>query len=183
MLEMEFPPNRTGPNKPRQTSPKATADIRRTAATFNIGDHGLLKLHPQRQLSLHNKAATRLSLRYYGPFKIIEKIGGTAYKLQLPSHSKIHPVFHISLLKPYYAGSTKPVLHLPPKIHNDNPIHEILSILDERKVWVKGKPKHQVLIQWADLPPADSSWEDATSLDNKVRNILKLRLPTDTTFM
>ena len=37
--------------------------------------------------------------RYYGPYKIIVKIGEVAYRLQLPETAYIHPVFHVSLLR------------------------------------------------------------------------------------
>ena len=58
----------------------------------------------------------KLSPKYIGPYKIIAEISKTAYKLELPANLKIHPVFHVSLLKPYkesdeFERETRP--HLP----------------------------------------------------------------------
>jgi hypothetical protein len=45
----------------------------------------------------------KLDQCYKGPFNIIECIGKQAYRLDLPSRWKrIHPVFHVSLLEPYW---------------------------------------------------------------------------------
>ena len=39
---------------------------------------------------------------FVGPFRILEKIGPIAYKLELPSHlGKMHNVFHILVLRHY----------------------------------------------------------------------------------
>jgi hypothetical protein len=55
-----------------------------------------LKLQPfmHNAFGLHQNF--KLTTKYYGPFKVMEKIGPTAYKLQLLESVAIHPVFHVS---------------------------------------------------------------------------------------
>ena len=45
------------------------------------------------------KKNQKLSMRYFGPFPVEERIGPAAYRLKLLENANIHPVFHISLLK------------------------------------------------------------------------------------
>ncbi|GKB89525.1 ty3-gypsy retrotransposon protein [Tanacetum coccineum] len=58
------------------------------------------------QTSVHNRTNEKLSRLFYGPYKVIERIGEVAYKLELRVGSEIHPVFHVSLLKPSYGTTT-----------------------------------------------------------------------------
>ena len=51
-------------------------------------------------MSLNNtKKDNKLSPKYYGPYKVLQKVGSMAYKLELPASSLVHQVFHVSCLK------------------------------------------------------------------------------------
>ena len=50
-------------------------------------------------MSLKNtKKDNKLSPKYYGPYKVLQNIGSMVYKLELPTSSWVHPVFHVSYL-------------------------------------------------------------------------------------
>jgi hypothetical protein len=83
-----------------QNRMKQQADQNRSERSFEVGDWVFLRLQPYKQMS-HKQAKkdNKLSPKYYGPYKVLEKIGTMAYKLELPTSSRVHPVFHVSCLK------------------------------------------------------------------------------------
>ena len=99
--------------KQTQERMKKYADKRRSERRFDIGNWVYLRLQPYRQGSVAWRSNTKLSARYYGSYEVIGKVGEVAYRLKLPTDAKIHPVFHVSLLKKKVGDRTTPVLQLP----------------------------------------------------------------------
>ena len=47
----------------------------------------------------------KLVCRFVGPFSIVQQVGLLDYQLNMATlHSQVHPIFYISLLKPFHAG-------------------------------------------------------------------------------
>ncbi|GJR92180.1 reverse transcriptase domain-containing protein [Tanacetum coccineum] len=82
---------------------KSYADLKRKPMEFQIGDKVMLKVSPWKGV-VHFGKRGKLNPRYVGPFKVIERVGSVAYKLELPEElSRVHNTFHVSNLKKCYA--------------------------------------------------------------------------------
>lgn len=103
--------------------------------------------------SLQVKGQGKLGPKYFGHFRILERIGGVAYRLDLPQGARIHDVFHVGLLKPFYG---EPPTQPPPlpRLH-----HGRVQVEPERVV--KGRVargRREVLVQWKNVAAAEASW-------------------------
>ncbi|GJV11239.1 hypothetical protein Tco_1352780 [Tanacetum coccineum] len=78
---------------------KSYADLKRKPMEFQVGDKVMLKVSPWKGVVRFGKRG-KLNPRYVGPFKVIERVGEVAYKLELPEElSRVHNTFHVSNLK------------------------------------------------------------------------------------
>ncbi|PKI61177.1 hypothetical protein CRG98_018408 [Punica granatum] len=78
---------------------KEIADRKRRDVHFQEGDWVYVKLKPYRQRSVRLQRYHKIGRRYIGPFQVLKRVGEVAYKLALPKAARIHPVFHVSMLK------------------------------------------------------------------------------------
>ena len=139
---------------------KSYADANRTDVSFKLGDSVLLST-----TNLQPKTGNRkLYPRFLGPFKITQVVNDVAYRLNLPETMKIHPVFHVSLLKPYSAdGPVQP----PPPIEIDNvEEYEVESILQSRFRKSGNSSREQFLIKWKGYGFEHCTWENLENLTN-----------------
>ncbi|GKG27465.1 hypothetical protein Tco_0403168 [Tanacetum coccineum] len=82
---------------------KSYADLKRKPMEFQVGDKVMLKVSPWKGVVRFGKRG-KLNPRYVGPFKVLEKVGSVAYKLELPKElSRVYNKFYVSNLKKCYA--------------------------------------------------------------------------------
>ena len=117
------------------------------------------------------RRSKKLDHRFLGPFPIIERVSSHAFRLGLSlALSRIHPVFHVSLLQPASSSNIpNRVVDPPPPIELDNSdeweVHRILdSKVDQRR---KG-PGLLYLVEWKgfDNTPDATTWEPPEHLAN-----------------
>jgi hypothetical protein len=82
-----------------QNRMKQQADQGRSERQFAEGDQVFLRLQPYKQTSLKAEQCQKLAPKFYGPYTVLKHVGQVTYQLALPSHSKLHLVFHVSCLK------------------------------------------------------------------------------------
>ena len=83
-----------------QMNAKWQYDQKHKPLTMQIGDWALLRLHRGYNISSTARIGRKLSQQYVGPFRIVERVGSLAYKLDIPDNWRIHPVFTIAQLEP-----------------------------------------------------------------------------------
>jgi hypothetical protein len=149
---------------------KSYADKNRTEREFAPGESVLLKLQPYAQQSVVNRPYPKLSYKFFGPYIVLERIGPVAYKLDLPASAKVHPVFHVSQLKPFTANYSPVYSELPAAADLAAASPVPAAILQRRLVKKGHAAMPQVLIQWAHLPSDAATWEDYYVLKHKYPN-------------
>ena len=125
-----------------------------------MGDKVFLKVSPWKKVMRFGKKG-KLSPRFIGPYEILERVGPVAYRLALPPElSKIHNVFHVSMLRRYRSDPTHIIqaekIELQPDLsYEEEPVailaHEVKELRNKRVPLVK--------VLWRNHSTEEATWK------------------------
>jgi hypothetical protein len=146
------------------------SDKGRREEVFAVGEEVLLSTRNLTPLNMKNRPTKKLTEKYTGPFKVIERIGPVAYRLQLNDKLRVHNVFHVSLLKrfkdnPELFASRKETPPEPIEIDGETE-YEVEKILDSRNRKSKNKVTREYLVKWKGYGDSDATWEPLKNLEH-----------------
>ena len=155
-----------------QSRQKSYADNRRRNLEFSIGDHVFLKVSPWKGIMRFRRKG-KLSPRYIGPFEILEKIGALAYKLALPPElSRIHNVFHVSMLRKYVPDPSHVIEFEPIQLKEDLSYKETpVQILDRKEKILRSKTIPLVKVLWKNHKHEEATWELEETMKSTYPNL------------
>jgi hypothetical protein len=142
-----------------QNRQKISADMHRIERNFGVGDLVFLRLQPYKQSYLKKSGAEKLKPIFYGPYRIMRRVGEVSYKLELPEGRKIHNVFHVSCLKKAVGKFIITSEEIPP-LDEEGQLglvpEEVLEFWEQK---LRSRVIIECLIRWRGLPVEDTTWE------------------------
>lgn len=143
---------------------KSQADKKRSERTFSVGNHVYLKLQPYMQQSIEARGNQKLSFKFCGPYKVIQRVGEVAYKLQLPPASQIHPVVHVSQLKRHVPANSQVSVDTSVILSDLCTTVVPEQILQQALVPHGAAMAPRILVRWSGPVHSLTTWEDADDL-------------------
>ncbi|GJT58151.1 putative reverse transcriptase domain-containing protein [Tanacetum coccineum] len=143
------------------------------------GDKVMLKVSPWKGVICFGKQG-KLNPRYVGPFKVLEKVGEVAYKLELPEElSRVHNTFHVSNLKKCYADEPLAVpldgLHFDDKLQF---VEEPVEIMDREVKRLKRSRIPLVKVRWNSRRGPEFTWEREDQFRKKYPHLFTKTAPS-----
>ncbi|GJR09018.1 putative reverse transcriptase domain-containing protein [Tanacetum coccineum] len=158
---------------------KSYADLKRKPMEFQVRDRVMLKVSPWKGV-VHFGKQGKLNPRYVGPFKVLEKVGSVAYKLELPQElSRVHNTFHVSNLKKCYSDEPLAVplegLHVDDKLRF---VEEPIEIMDQEVKRLKQSRIPIVKVRWNSRRGPEFTWEREDQFQKKYPHLFTKPVPS-----
>ncbi|GJZ57162.1 putative reverse transcriptase domain-containing protein [Tanacetum coccineum] len=163
---------------------KSYADLKHKPMEFQVGDKVMLKVSPWKGVVRFGKWG-KLNPRYVGPFKVLEKVGSVAYKLELLQElSRVHNTFHVSNLKKCYADEPLAIpldgLHFDDKLQF---VEEPVEIMDREVKRLKRSRIPIIKVRWNSRRGPEFTWEREDQFRKKYPHLFTKTAPSSNTVM
>ncbi|XP_070009832.1 uncharacterized protein [Nicotiana sylvestris] len=160
--------------KTAQSLQKSYLDICRRDLEFKEDDWLFMKVSPMKDIMRFGKKG-KLSPRYVGLYRIIQRIGQVAYKLELPPEmSLVHPVFHVSMLKKVVGDSSAIVPIEAIEVNEELSYEEIpVAILDKQVLKLRNKEISFVKVLWRNQQVEKATWETEEEMRKKYPHLFE----------
>ncbi|GJR50281.1 putative reverse transcriptase domain-containing protein [Tanacetum coccineum] len=158
---------------------KSYAYLKCKPMDFQVGDKVMLKVSPWKGVVRFGKRG-KLNLRYFGPFKVLEKVGEVAYKLELSEElSRVYNTFHVSNLKKCYADEPLAIpldgLHFDDKLRF---IEEPVEIMDREVKRLNRSRIPLVKVRWNSKRGPEFTWEREDQFRKKYPHLFTKTAPS-----
>ncbi|GJT04319.1 putative reverse transcriptase domain-containing protein [Tanacetum coccineum] len=158
---------------------KSYADLNRKPMEFQVRDRVMLKVSPWKVVVRLGKWR-KLNPRYVGPFKVLEKVGSVAYKLELPQElSRVHNTFHVSNLKKCYSDEPLAIslegLHVDDKLRF---VEELVEIMDREVKRLNQSCITIVKVRWNSRRGPEFTWEREDQFQKKYLHLFTKPVPS-----
>jgi len=168
---------------------KDFADKSRRKVKFQVWDEVWLNI---KNFRLPEGLSHKFMGPYAGPFKVLEKKFSDTYKLELPENLRVHPTFHVFLLKPVSRDASRPNREYnsrpPPDLVHNELEFEVEAVVMSRQLrgW-----EREYLVKWKGYHPIEASWVNESDMEHAqeaieefhTRSAKKRRRDEDITFL
>ena len=140
-------------------------DKRRRDLQFKVGDKVFLKFSPWKGILRFGRRG-KLRPRYIRPYEIISRVGPVAYRLDLPPElSKVHNVFHVSMLRKYILDPSHILRDQPVELKDNLTYKEQpMKIVDRREQILRNKVIPLVKVLWWNHEIKEATWESEAQM-------------------
>ena len=153
-----------------QLTMKRHYDRRHRPISFKVGDKVKVRLHKGYSIAL--PVSKKYGPQFADPYKVLERIGRLAYRLELPEHWKVHPVISVAHLEPAKDDAfNRPQPDHPEPIYVDGDTEnmksfEVEAVLNKRERRRGRKVITEYLIRWVGYGPDYDVWYPLSALND-----------------
>ena len=131
-------------------------NARRPEAEYEVGQKVLLNVN---NFTLLEGLTPKFMFKFVAPYPIVKGVFKDVYMLELPPKIKVHPAFHVSLLKPFKEDTLWPdhkqVIRPPLDLEGGHLEYEVEGILKCKNPKQKGK---EYLVKWRGYDEKEATW-------------------------